>query len=88
MELVAYGGYGDVQDEIPDVALERQQLYEERLARATEAAMVAASQAEINAALAAQAQETNHSIIMGFVGTGAVGIMVWALSMAFTHRKR
>jgi hypothetical protein len=70
-------GYGQTEGE-----LSREEFYEERLAQATEAALVAASQAEINAALAAQAQEFNHSIIVGFVGAGAVSILMWGLAQA------
>ena len=75
--LCPYTGYGQTEGEVA-----RQEFYEERLTQATEAALVAASQAEINAALAAQAQEFNHSIIVGFIGAGAVSVLMWGLAQA------
>ena len=81
MKLVVYSGYGQAPTE---GELAREAFTAERLARASEAAEEAAYQAQINAALAQQAQEFNHSIIVGFVGAGAVAVLMWSLTQAFT----
>jgi len=74
-----YNGYGQIEDTT------RQELMEERMARATQSAEEAAQQAEINVALARQAHEFNRSIIVGFVGAGAVSVMMWALTQVISR---
>lgn len=81
--MCPYVGYGQVEES--DV-MTRSELYEDRLQRATEEAEAAARAAEIQTALAAQAQEFNRSIIVGFVGAGAVSVLMWALTRAIGGR--
>jgi hypothetical protein len=79
-------GYGEIERDEAELA--REAYYTERLARASEAAEAAAYEAHINAALAAQAHDFNRSIMVGFVGAGAVSVLMWALTQAITARKR
>lgn len=81
-----YVGYGQADDE-SDV-MTRTELYEQRMSEATRAAEEAARQAEIQSALAQQAQDFNRSIIVGFVGAGAVSVLMWALTQAITGMSR
>jgi hypothetical protein len=83
--LCPYSGYGQVPSE---GELAREEYYAERLARATQSAEEAAYQADINAALAEQAQAFNQTIMVGFVGAGAVAILTWAVTQAITSRKK
>ena len=85
MKVMVYSGYGDpgYGQDPTEGELAREMYYTERLERASAAAEEAAYQAHINAALAAQAQDFNRSMIVGFVGAGAVGVLMWALTQVF-----
>lgn len=82
--LCPYSGYGQPSEG----ELAREAYYSERLEDASRAAEQAAYQAEINAALAQQAHEFNRSIVVGFIGTGAVAVLMWAVTQAITAKKR
>jgi len=83
--MLALRGYGQ---EISEGELAREVFYTERLQRASQAAEEAAYQAHINAALAAQAHDFNRSIIVGFVGAGAVSVLMWGLTQAIMSRNK
>lgn len=83
MRVVVYSGYGQSEGEEA-----REAYYTERLSRACTAAEEAAYQAQVNAALAQQAHEFNRSIVVGFIGAGAVSVLMWALSHAVMARKK
>jgi hypothetical protein len=85
MQVVVYSGYGQAPSE---GELAREEFYTERLARATLKAEEAAYQADINAALAEQAQAFNQTIMVGFVGAGAVAVLTWAISQAIQAGKK
>ena len=85
MQIAIYSGYGQAPSE---GELAREEYYTERLAVATERAEEAAYQADINAALAEQAQQFNQTIMVGFVGAGAVAVLTWAISQAIMGAKK
>jgi len=88
-----YVGYGqpeeelptDVEEEVVPVKLSEPPDWmelEDRVITATAAAEAATQQAQVQAALAAQAQEYNQSIIVGFIAAGAFSVLMWGVAQA------
>lgn len=68
-----YQGYGQVPEDYPT---------QEEVDWATSAAIAASQRADMQAALSAQAQAFNNSLISGFVAAAAFSVVMWGLGQA------
>jgi hypothetical protein len=80
--LDGYHGYGQAGEGPVEPIVEEPTPTREELLAATQAAEEAARQAELQMALAEQAQSFHGQMIAGFISAAGFGIMMWALGMA------